>query len=293
MPRDFDPLKSVIASLTSKSSADENEVEVNRIHAILHPDCFERLVAAFGYGPPEERMELPRFFSDQTDDQSPPRQRSAPADLSAEELAEINHMLDEQAGRRRRSSPTAVIRIMVDGVERGRLNPAEQSSISFSAEEDAEIIEVKTTDSSGDLLLATHLLTSFGKDAHDAHIVSSIRLEGGQDLSLSITRRPIEANGGADLLVKFGYQETDPRRAARLWWQRLNLRRQSGARPEFRQFVGRRKNISATHPRRQRDGYLPDELSRVCETKVAPNKWTSADQRRTDDSAWSSPVQSR
>ena len=196
VPRDFDPFKSVIASLTSKSSADENEVEVNRIHAILHPDCFERLVAAFGYGAPEERIELPRFFSNQTDDQSPPRQRSAPAELSAEELAEINHMLDEQAGRRRRSSPTAVIRIMVDGVERGRLNPAEQSSISFSAEEDAEIIEVKTTDPHGDLLLATHLLTSFGTNAQDTAIVSSIRLEGGQDLSLSITRRQNEANGG-------------------------------------------------------------------------------------------------
>ena len=224
VPRDFAPLKSVIASLTSKSIDDEKEIEVNRIHAILHPDCFEKLIAAFGYRPPEERMELPRFFSNQTNDQSPPRQRSAPTDLSAEELAEINHMLDEQAGRRRRSSATGVIRVMVDGIERGRLNPVEQSSISFTVEEDAEIIEVKTTDPRGDLLLATHLLTSFGKDAHDAAIVSSIRLEGGQDLSLSITRRPIDANGGTDLLVKFGYRETDPRRAARLWWQRLRLR---------------------------------------------------------------------
>lgn len=220
VPRDFDPLKSVIAALTSKSTADENEIEVNRIHAVLHPDCFARLVAAFGYSPPEERMELPRFYLDQSDDQSPPRQRSAPDDLSAEELAEINHMLDEQAGRRRGSSPTAVIRIMVDGVERGRLYPAEQSSISFSADEDAEIIEVKSTDSSGDLLLATHLLSSFS----DAAIVSSIRLEGGQDLSLSITRRQIDANGGGELLVKFGYRETAPRRAARLWWHRQRLR---------------------------------------------------------------------
>jgi hypothetical protein len=222
VPRDFDPLKSVIASLTSQSNANENEVEVNRIHAILHPDCFARLVAAFGYSPPAERMELPRFFLDQSDDQSPPRQRSAPTELSAEELTEISHLLDEQAGRRRRSSPNAAMRIMVDGVERGRLNPAEQSSISFSAEEDAEIIEVKTTDADGELLLATHLLTSFAKN--DAPLVYSIRLEGGQELSLSITRRQIEANGGGDLLVEFGYQETDPRRAARLWWQRLNLR---------------------------------------------------------------------
>lgn len=223
VPRDFDPFKSIIDALTSNSSADENEVEVNRIHAILHPDCFERLIAAFAYRPPAERIELPRFFSEQSNDDSPPRQRNTPAELSPEELAEINHVLDEQAGRRR-SSPTAVIRIMVDGVERGRLNPAEQSSISFSAEEDAEIIEVKTTDSRGDLLLATHLLTSFEKDAHDAAIVSSIRLESGQDLSLSITRRQIEANGEADLLVTFGYRETNLLRVARLWWQRLGLR---------------------------------------------------------------------
>ncbi|HSK64785.1 MAG TPA: hypothetical protein VK893_13120, partial [Pyrinomonadaceae bacterium] len=223
VPRDFDPLKSVIASLTSKSSADENEVEVNRIHAVLHPSCFERLVAAFGYCPPEKRIEFPRFFYSHEDDQAPPRQRSAPADLSAEELAEINHLLDEEGGRRRRSSPTAVIRVMVDGVERGRLNPAAQSSISFNVEDDAEVIEVKAMDSHGDLLLATYLITSFGKDRNDA-IVSSIRLEGGQELSLSITRRQIAVNGGTDLLVKFGYRETDPRRVARLWWQRLNLR---------------------------------------------------------------------
>ena len=228
VPSDFDPFKSVIASLTSKNSADENRIEVSRIHAVLDPDCFRRLVAAFGYRAPEERMELPRFFLDETDDQSPPRQRSAPDDLSAEELAEINHLLDEQAGRRRRASAGGAIRIMIDGVERARLNPAEQSSISFSAEEDAEVIEVKTADSSGDLLLATHLLTSLGKDAH----VSSIRLEGGQDLSLSITRRP-----ETDFLIEFGYQETSPRRAARLWWQRFKLRFSSEQGPKSRSLL--------------------------------------------------------
>ena len=224
VPSDFDPLRMVIARLTSKTGEDENRIEVNRIHAVLHPNCFERLVAAFGYGAPDERLEVPRFFSDQMDDQSPPRQRRAPTELSAEELAEFNHMLDEQAGRRRRSSPTAVIRIIVDGIERGRLNPAEQSSISFSADENAEIIEVKTTDSSGDLLLATHLLTLGPEDADDKAIVSSIRLEGGQKLSLRITRRPNEAKGPPDLMVKFGYRETNPLRAASLWWQRFRLR---------------------------------------------------------------------
>ena len=224
VPADFDPFKSVIASLTSKSGADENRIEISRIHSVLHPVCFARLIAGFGYSPPETRMELPRFFAHHDeDDQSPPQQRSAPADMSAEDLAEITDMLADQSRRRRRSSPTGVIRIMVDGVERGRLNPAEQSSVSFSAEEDAELLEVTTTDSSGDLLLATHVFTP-ATDAQQGTIVYSIRLEGGQDLSLSITRRPSDANGGPDLLIKFGYQETDPRRAARLWWKWLGIR---------------------------------------------------------------------
>lgn len=223
VPLDFDPFKTIIASLASKNGANESDVEVSRIHAILHPDCFARLIAAFGYRTPAERMELPRFFLDQTNDQLPPRQRDAPADLNAEELAEISHLLDEQAGRRRRSSPSAAIRIVIDGVERCRLNPLEQSSISFSAEENAELIEVKTCDQHGDLLLATHLLTS-GESAHDAASVFSIRLENGQELSLSITRRTTEANGDAGLLVKFDYRETNRRRAARLWWQRHGLR---------------------------------------------------------------------
>jgi hypothetical protein len=111
---------------------------------------------------------------------------------------------------------------MVDGVEKARLNPAERSSISFGADEDAELIEVKTTDSSGDLLLATHVLTSSGKN--EAATVS-IRLEGGQKLSLSFKRRPSEEHAGGDLLVEFRYRESDPRRVARLWWQQLRLRR--------------------------------------------------------------------
>jgi hypothetical protein len=231
VPRDFDPFNSVIAALTSKNGDDENRIEVNRIHAILHPNCFARLIAAFGYSPPEERIELPRFFVEQSDDQAPPRQRNAPADLSAEELAEISHLLDEQAGRRRRASSAGAVRILVDGIERGRFNPAEQKSISFTAEDDAELIEVKTMDPEGELLLATYLLSSFGEQTHEAPIVASIRLEGGQLLSLRIARQQSDANGGAGFVVQFSYRETNAWRAARLWWQGLGVRRSSEQRP--------------------------------------------------------------
>jgi len=87
-------------------------------------------------------------------------------------------MLDEQAGRRRHSSPTGVIRVMFDGIERGTLNPAERSSISFSVAEDAEIIEVKTTDPGGRISYSRRTCSHpLGKTHTTRAIVSSIRLE--------------------------------------------------------------------------------------------------------------------
>lgn len=38
----------------------EHQVEVARMHAIIHPDCFERLVAILGLPAPAERLEIPR-----------------------------------------------------------------------------------------------------------------------------------------------------------------------------------------------------------------------------------------
>jgi hypothetical protein len=220
VPPEFDPLKTLISP---RGGADEGRAEVGRIHAVLHPDCYGRLVAGLGYDPPERRLEVPRFFLHQRDDQQPPapRRSAPPADLSAEELAEINSALAEQA-RRRRSSPAALLSVVVDGVERATLDPARQSGVRFSAGEDAEIIEVKTADPSGDLLLATHLLAAHQWEHTRPH-TSSIRLEGGQELSLSIRREEKTATGAAELLVDFRYRETDPRRAAHLFLLRLGL----------------------------------------------------------------------
>ena len=223
MPAAFDPLKTVIAHRTDEGRADESQAEVGRIHSVLHPDCFGRLVAGLGHDPPGQRLEVPRFFYQQADDPPPPNQRSVPnMNLNDDELVEIHNALAEQAGRRQ-TSPAALLRIVVDGVERATLNPVRASSVSFSTDEGAEIIEVKTADPSGDLLLATHLFTAHD-DTHDARPhTSSIRLEGGQVLSLSIRQRENAASGAAEWLVDFGYRETHLRRAARLFLLRLGL----------------------------------------------------------------------
>lgn len=222
VPADFNPLTTVITCLTSRSNVDENEVEADRLHAVFHPDCFERLVAGLGYDVPERRLEVPRFFFEKVDDQKPPQQRRPPGDLSAEELSEIKDILDEQAGRRR--SPAVVMRIMVDGVERATLDPAERSTLRLSIKEDAELIEIRTTEKNGALLLATHLLTDHEDSQRDGSITSSILLEAGQKLSLTVARRQNAATGAASLLIDFKYKETDPVRAIQLFSRRLSFR---------------------------------------------------------------------
>lgn len=222
VPAEFDPLKTVIAHRTEGGRADESQAEVGRIHSVLHPDCFEKLVAGLGHDPPGQRLEIPRFFHQQAEEPPPPRQhRSAPnMNLNAEELADIHNALAEQAVRRQ-TLPAALMRIVVDGVERATLNPARASSVRFSADEGAEVIEVRTTAPTGDLLLATHLLAAH-ECAHGARPqTSSIRLEDGQELSLSIRRRESAATGVAEWLVDFSYRETSLRRAASLFLHRL------------------------------------------------------------------------
>lgn len=224
VPEEFDPLKTVIAHRTDGGRADENQAETGRIHSVLHPGCFERLVAGLGHDPPGQRLEVPRFYYQKADDPPPPRQqRSAPnMNLNAEELADIHNALAEQAGRRQ-TSPAALMRIIVDGVERATLDPVRASSVNFSSEEGAELIEVRTADSKGDLLLATHLLGAHD-GTHDARPhTSSIRLEGGQELLFSIRQRENAATGAAEWLVDFRYRETSFRRALRLFLLRQGL----------------------------------------------------------------------
>ena len=54
-----------------------------------------------------------------------------------------------------------------------------ETAVSFKVNDSAELIEVLTRDSRGDLLLASHLL-SFDEDSGSASTSFSIQLEGGQ-----------------------------------------------------------------------------------------------------------------
>ena len=202
VPERFDPLSDPIEKLTfaGHHPDDEHEVEVNRIHAALHPDCFARLAAANGLTTPDERLELPHFFlADANDDSDQDSRR--PPNLSDEDLNTINHLLAQEAGRRKAAS-SGFLRVLVDGTEMAEINPQRSASTRFAITAEAEVVEVYGQDEQGPLLLATHLLNFNGPKNRNFTITA----EGGQRISFTVQllRDDDGSTRGAQLAVTYG-----------------------------------------------------------------------------------------
>ena len=109
---------------------------------------------------PETRLEIPRFFyaNDMNGNGSNSKRRNPPK-LDEQELQSITSSLDSNAARRKAAN-ASLLRIMVDGVERARIDLDKTSSTRFGLDKDAELIEIRSRDNAGEeLLLASHLLT--------------------------------------------------------------------------------------------------------------------------------------
>lgn len=208
VPEQFDPLTDQIEELNfdGRHPDEEHEVEVNRIHAALHPDCFARLAAANGLTAPDERLELPHFFLVQGDDDADENSRTPP-NLSDEELNTINVLLAQEANRRK-AAATGFLRVLVDGTEVAEINVAHSSVAQFEVNEGAELIEVYGADRSGPLVMATHLLDI----NHREPGIFDLTLESGQRISFTVKAfRGQEGANGARVTVTF--EETTRRKA--------------------------------------------------------------------------------
>jgi hypothetical protein len=215
VPANFDPITDTIPSLLHESGQKEDKIEVNRIHAALHPDCYQRLIKALGFHDPEQRLEVPVFFL--SDENGHGGESSRPTQkLGQEDLNTIKNHLDELAERRRRAS-TGLLRVIIDGAEYARLDYKRAPHVRFNLDGWPELIEIRTADESGDLLLASHLLT-YHEGGEAKTTKSSIPLEGGQNLSVVI----FSSGDTSGQVVDVGYQETNPIKAAALMFRPLS-----------------------------------------------------------------------
>jgi hypothetical protein len=94
------PAPGEIEALTFRGSDpdEEHQIEVARMHAVIHPDCHERLVAGLGFDFSVRRLEIPKFFhnSDRGPEDGPRDDRDEAAEPTEDELARIRSELDDQ-----------------------------------------------------------------------------------------------------------------------------------------------------------------------------------------------------
>jgi hypothetical protein len=226
MPTGFDPTLESILPFSSRGGIEEDKVEINRIHAILEPDCFERLIRGLGFDAPRVRLEVPCFYiSQDTDSDDGPRAR--PYDsmrLTEQELLAARGELSDLTARRKRAT-AGLLRVMVDGIERARLDLSHPDQMQFHIESSAELLEVRGQDADGELLLASHLFIHDPLGDGFAAYKLPVRLEAGQKLLITVVP-PAQAVGtgewtGASVFVSC--RKSNPVRAL------ARLARQLGA----------------------------------------------------------------
>ncbi len=195
----------VAPPLAWTGDAAEDTREALRMHALLHLPCFERLAGSAGLESPAARLAIPRWQSSRRGDDGTRRQ--PPSALRAPEQEALGRELAELS-RRRRQAPGTQLRVLVDGVERGRLEPDRDATCRIALGADATRLEVVTQDLPGadPLLLAWLPLEREAETDGYRPLRRRIRLEGGQRLTFVVVPAAAGEEEAAEALVH--YQET-------------------------------------------------------------------------------------
>jgi len=217
LPKDLDPNRNVITQLLFEGGDPdkEHQVELNRIHTLIHPECLERLTAALDLDPANERLELPSFFVS-GGGSWPTEDRFSPTPLTEGELYAIRHYLDKNAIHRKEFSE-GQLRLLIDGERQADFELDHSGSVEFDLKDGSELIEIRSVGSIGadeDTSLAVCVLTydQSGIVPTDSSVVFGKR----RQLSLTISPLTNTAGEARGATLRVGYQRTATRAIGRL-----------------------------------------------------------------------------
>ncbi|MEM9553616.1 MAG: hypothetical protein AAGC60_05105 [Acidobacteriota bacterium] len=205
LPTDLEPRRHQLSSFFfAGSNPDrEHEVELRRLHTVVHPPCFAQLVTALGFATPEQSLALPIFFTEGAggdDDHDPQRRVTTP--LSADERRRIGEELETRARRRAPWTP-GQLSFKADGVRNlGVMDLMLESRCSVRTPSDLRILEVWGEHPDGPVRLATYLPTQ-GETADERAAPQVVRLADGQQISFRL-----EAADDEILDIVIRYRET-------------------------------------------------------------------------------------
>ncbi len=204
LPEKFNPFLEVIDALcfSGKNADDEHRVELNRMHVLLNPETFQKVVNSLSFPLPGEKLEIPRFNMKKKENPNNQNNQSNPPSLGENELKKMSAMLEQEAARRK-AATCGNLRILVDGEEVGFYNSAQNKSHKFDFDREfAELIEVYSVENGRDTLLATCLIGGDDEFENTAMI-----LENGQKISFNF----------ADQNCQISFAETQFRRRIECW----------------------------------------------------------------------------
>jgi hypothetical protein len=210
VPMGFNPAQKIPAlAFSGKEPDDEYPTETNRIHAVLHPDCFSRLASGLGFASPEKRLAVPQFFY--SPGGAPRGDRLHPPKLEEEDYLRLHRTREERA-KRRKVFLARRLRVYVDGIERTCFDPRQTTRVQLHIGPEADVLEVRGEDEQGELALATLLVRCYEIPVGGS-FKDWIVLEGGQKVTIQLT--PLrDANGDIEGAgVEVSYAETHPLRA--------------------------------------------------------------------------------
>ncbi len=239
LPEELNPKRNVITRLLFEGGDPDKEhaVELNRIHTLIHPECLNRLTAALGLDPVDERLEIPSFFVS-NEGSRPPEDRFNPTPLTEGELDAIRRYLDKNSVHRKQFSQ-AQLRLMIDGQKQADFAPEHSHGVRFELEEGSELIEIRSVGSveaQEDTSLAVCLLRYDKSGVIPAD--STVVLGRGQRLSLTVSPSTDASGEARGATLKVDYQATTLTRPIfrsvphiRAWLHELaNLRPRGGIR---------------------------------------------------------------
>jgi hypothetical protein len=195
---------------------DENLVEVNRIHTVLHPECLRKFTERLGqyvgslpnsdldkncnFHSLDERIALPKFRNTKSE---PPRpNRFETPSLQAEDYVRLRRTLDAR-GHRKKTFVPQLLSVYVDG----------QWSYSFEAKNkngrcvignEASFIEVRGSDTTGEVALA---MLVRGSAQGNYEFEGSVVHAGGQKVSLKTKRFQQTADAEVQIQLEINYTQ--------------------------------------------------------------------------------------
>lgn len=228
LPERFDPVGDTIDALRfgGEEPDGEHPVEVRRMHALLHPDCYQRLVIALGFAPPAQRLSLPVFFCSGSGSGDSGRNGvgGSPPGLLEGEHAEISRLVKNQTKRRRKAA-SDTLSVRVDGAERVTLGLDDLRPVRLVVGDAARLVEVIGRDEGGEILVTNFLLSRSELLRARPSKEYSIRLARAREVSLSISPH-IDLEGeiaGADL--ELAYYRVGPIGVILKHWERPGVDR--------------------------------------------------------------------